>query len=132
VSEVPLEIRVRWEIWESFVSLLNSYAAANGPEYKVLKLADWAAVEYKNRAIRFHFDPVTGKAVWRAVFPDEEFTGTFQINEDGTFRIGDEDKPMDLAVIDWIAGLQKERQFDISLLETILESSHEPRDRDHL
>jgi hypothetical protein len=132
VSEVPLEIRVRWEIWESFVSLLNSYAAANGPDYKVHKLSDWAAVEYKDRAIRFHFNPVTGEAVWRAVYPDQEFTGSFQINQDGTFGFEGVDKPIDLAAVDWIAGLKKEPQFDSSVFETILESIHEPRDRDHL
>jgi hypothetical protein len=127
VSEVPLEIRVRREIWGSFVSLLNSYAAAGGPDYSVEKVGEWVGVVYKGRAIRFRLSPATGE-----VLAEGAFAGRFQVNQDGTFGIDGVDQPIDLAAIDWIAALQKEQQFDDSLLETNLESSHEPRDRDHL
>jgi hypothetical protein len=130
VSEVPLEDRVRCEIWESFISLLRCYAAAAGTEYTVESASEWATVERSGRAIRFSFDPRTGQAALREIFPGAEFAQEFHIHQDGSFQIEGENKPIDMAAIDWIARLQKEPFFPLP--ESDLESSHELTDRDNL
>jgi hypothetical protein len=121
VSEPPLAVRVRSEIWESFVSLLASYAAATGPHYRVRKLHDGAAVELGDHAIRFRFDPLDGKAVWREVTPAGESCGHFQVLEDGDLEIAGNKQPMDLAAIDWIANLKNQPLRECSEAKTNLE-----------
>jgi hypothetical protein len=117
--EVPFEIRVRSEIWESFVSLLRSYAAAAGPNFTVERLSDFAQVKHEGRILSFCFDPSTGKAVWREARPDMELSGNFQINQDGTLQVGGKAEPVDMAVIDWIAQLRQNNGVDFSLLDQL-------------
>ena len=132
--ELPLEIRARWEIWGSFVSLLRSYAAAAGETYTVQSSSDWATVEHQPNAVRFCFSPQTGKAVWRKVCPGWEARGDFQINDDGTFQLDEGQKELDMSVIDWIEWLGKKHAFNVPFLnqlESDLKSNHEPRDKDY-
>jgi hypothetical protein len=117
--ELPLEIRARWEIWGSFVSLLRSYAAAAGETYTVQSFSDWAKVEHQQNAVRFCFSPRTGEAVWRKVCPAWETWGHFQINDDGTFQFDDGPKHLDMSVIDWIEWLGKEHAFNIPFLDPL-------------
>ena len=103
-TELPLEIQVRWEIWHSFVSLLRSYAAAaslGGQQHIVHSLSDSATVESQGRALRFFFHADKGDVMWH----EQEASGTFHINQDGTFEFADGPKAMDVAAIDWIAQL---------------------------
>jgi hypothetical protein len=115
-GDVPFEIRVRWEIWGSFVSLLRAYAAASGADYAVQNFSDWAKVEHNERAIRFCFTPQTGEAVWRKVQPGFETWGSFHINDDGTFQFDDGSQNLDMAVIEWIEWLGQEGPPDQSFI----------------
>ncbi len=117
--EIPLEVRVRWEIWNSFVSLLRSYAAAAGPDYEVHSFSDWAKVTYKDRAARFCFSAATGEAVWRTVRPEMESWGDFKMNEDGAFGFPEGAEPMDMAVIHWIAWLGRDELFHFSAVDSL-------------
>ena len=91
---------VRREIWESFVSLLRSYAGAaslTGEPYTVFSFSNWATVEHQGRALRFYFRPDSGEAIWRS---DLQRCGGFQINQDGTLGFPDGVKAIDMAAID--------------------------------
>jgi hypothetical protein len=106
--EMPLETRVRWEIWESFVSLLRSYAAAaslSGEEYAVSSFSGGAKVEHQGRALRFSFRPTTGNGIWRSVRPEKQSWGGFHISEDGTFASLSGSEALDAAAITWIEQL---------------------------
>jgi hypothetical protein len=117
--EIPFEIRVRWQIWESFVSLLRSYAAAAGPEYTVHSFSDRAKVEHKERAVRFCLSPTSGDVAWQTVRPEMDAWGSFHINEDGTFEFPQGPEVMDMATIEWIAWLGRDEQSGRSLPDTI-------------
>ncbi|MGC2398542.1 MAG: hypothetical protein WA510_02100 [Acidobacteriaceae bacterium] len=114
--EVLFEVRVRWEIWESFVSLLRSYAALAGADYTVQNFSDWAMVEHNGRTVRFCFDPLTGEAVWRKVQSEFESWGSFHINDDGTLQFDDGSRNLDMSVIDWIEWLGQEGPSNLSFM----------------
>ena len=95
---------MRRELWESFVSLLRSYAGVaslDGKQYTVESFSDGANVQCQQRSIRFFFYADTGDAIWR----EKEASGTFHLNQDGTLEFANGPKAMDLAAIDWIEQL---------------------------
>jgi hypothetical protein len=136
--EAEDEVSVRWEIWESFLSLLRSYGAAAGSDFILRRHSDHAQVEHKGCALRFFFNPRTGEGSWREIGSSRERGGEFYLNQDGTCQIDGRSEPLDMAAIDWIAQLKQAADVHLSETQAAIpelkssESNHEPRDQNHL
>ncbi len=108
-EEVPFEVRVRWEIWESFVSMLRVYASAAAERGEFTVTATNAAVwvAHKNHVLGLSLNPIDGAATWKFAQQGLHRQGSFQVLESGMFRFPDEEKQLDEAAIDWIEELAR-------------------------
>ena len=107
-AAVPLEVRVRWEIWESFVAMLRVYANAasiDRGEFTVTALHAAACVTHEDNVLRLSFDPLNGEATWRFSEEGLRRQGSFRILESGALSFDGQEKQLDEAAIDWIEAL---------------------------
>jgi len=109
---VPFEVRVRWEVWESLVSMLRVYATAASlgrGEFTVTSAADAAWVRHKGNTLGLCFSAADGLASWRMTAPGgQERQASFQILPSGALISGGKEKELDEAALEWIEELAGE------------------------
>jgi hypothetical protein len=92
LEEVPIEDRLRTELWTSWASLLRSYAAAHGlnsRHHAVVEVgADEITLRVAGRWIRFTHDLAEDS---------EGNRSSFSLLEDGTVKLDAKTQEMDLA-----------------------------------
>lgn len=109
-AAIPFEIRVRREIWESFVSMLRVYAsaAAGHGEFIVTAFPGAAWIKHKDNILALCFEPADGTATWSFTKADvSRQRGSFQILESGFLSFDGQEKQLDEAAIDWIEDLAR-------------------------
>jgi hypothetical protein len=106
---VPFEVRVRWEIWESLVSMLRVYAIAAAERGEFTVTATYAAawVTHKSHVLGLSLNPIDGAATWRLAEQGLHRQGGFQVLESGMLGFPGEEKQLDEAAIDWIEELAR-------------------------
>jgi hypothetical protein len=111
MSAAVAEPMLSAELWESFVSMLQSYAAVaslDGREVRVRSGKDSVTVSAFAAQIEMRFDAESGEGTWeKRIAERPAFAGSFTIEPDGKIRIDGAMKEFDIAAIDLIDSVTK-------------------------
>jgi hypothetical protein len=114
VSAAVAEPMIEAELWVSFVSMLQSYAAAASLSSEVANKV-WVHVKRNTvtisafaAQIEMTFDAASGRGTWeKRVAERSAFPGTFTIEPEGKIRINGAIREFDIAAIDLIDSVTK-------------------------
>jgi len=107
---------IRIQLWDSFLSLLKSYAAAaslHGVRHEVVAVSECEAfVTAGTRVLDIWCYPDSGRGDWAIGRSTAESAGEFLLNTNGTIALGDSTMDMDHAAIQLIASLTTAARLD--------------------
>jgi len=113
---VSSDSEIRIQLWESFLSLLKSYAAAaslHGGRLEVAAISECEAlVSAGTRVLDIWCFPESGGGDWAIGRSTGEPTGDFRLNTDGTIALDGSTMDMDHAAIQLISSLTNAATLD--------------------
>ena len=106
---VSYVVRVRWELWESLISMLRVYANAASlthGEFIVTALSDAAWVQHNGYFLALRLSAADGVVSWALKGPaGVHHRRSFELLESGVLLSAGEETELDRAAIDWIEEL---------------------------
>jgi hypothetical protein len=109
IVEIPYEVRIRWELWESLLSMVRVYAnaaALTHGEFVVTVLSDAAWVQHNGGLLALRLSVDDGTVHWKLKDPaGTEQRRQFELLESGVLLAQGEETELDRAAIDWLEEL---------------------------
>jgi hypothetical protein len=104
-------VRVRWELWESLLSMLRVYANAASlthGEFVITALSDAAWMHHNGYLLSLQLDAENGIVSWAVKGPaDVDDRRCFELLESGALLAAGQETELDRAAIDWVEELTK-------------------------
>ena len=109
MSDEPVSpVEVRWQIWESLVSMLRVYthaASLNHDGYGMASHPDHVRLTHGECALYIRYSPQTGAGQWHMQSPGQDLQGSFEIDDHSQVVFPEGPRELDEAAIHWVQQL---------------------------